>query len=1489
MKTFIRTTCICLMLAAAAVSHAATKEWTGSSGNLWTDGSNWLGGSRPSASDTVAFSSNSTANLSTLLGTDFLITGMLIDNPASDITIGGGNTLTIGTGGIAMTPTAGNLTFNSGVALATNQNWTFSGGKSITINKSLTGTAKLTCVRDKINNRSGSLVLSGTNSFNWLAVRGPNQVYLTGNGRTEVNQRIQVNDGGGWDNACLYIQDNHTLIASSLCIQEAYGHNGHVYQSGGKVVVTNSSDAEGSIKIGHWRNDTSTYEMTGGELFITNSGTYGKLTVGVDGIGEFYLGGGTVMVKQLSMDERSSTPGQIFTMTGGVLRVGANGITTAGGGYTINLGSGRLEAWQSWSSNLRMQLTENNNPVVITPDSGMTISLNGQLSGSGTFIKEGAGTLVLGNNSGANFNDFSGNTIVKEGTLKTINDYGQSRIPHDTTLTVTNGSTLFITGLNSLYGSLGSPDVAMYDSTISLEGVHQHLGNLLLNGSVLITDTNANHYNSEDFSLDGTISVSGSGMSIMTINHGIGLTINSSFNVEDSTGSTAPDLIVNGRGRIRNNVNLTKTGGGTMLLNNTNTYSGITDIQGGTLALSTNGAIAQSSAITMATGSVFDVSDNIAGISIATNQSLTGFGSVNGSIIASNGAQIIPGTENSAGTLTFGGNLTLLNNSKIQYNLTNTTTVGSSTNDLLLVGGNLALNSTADIYITPQSQILLTPGTYRLIEYIGTLSGGAANLSLNDVIRATLTLDDSTAGQINLIVAADGGFKNLSWQGGSGGNAWNNGIAMNWLDGASASLFYSGDSVTFDNTGSANSQVIITEDVYPDGISVTASTDYTLSGSGSIRGDTGLTKTGTGSLTTSNANTYAGTTIIGAGTLIAGNNSALGASDSGTVVSNGATLNLNGFDIGDEQVSIAGTGTYNQGAIISDNAASIANIHRIHLTDDAAIGGEERWDMRSGNSCLLNLNGHTLTKLGTGAPILVNTVISNGTIVINDGGIAMEGSSTTTPGVDKILVNTNATLALAGWGGSPQFSATIALNGGTLGSYGNLGYDNLTPNISMPVTITNTCYFNPADDSINITGTISGSGFFEQNGNGTVNLTATNTYTGGTLVSAGSLQIGNNTTGGSVIGTITNNSNLYFYRTDAFTLINNIRGTGGIYLRTAAGMTVDTNASIEIDRDFNVGQNQYGKLIVADGGFIQSEILQLGNPGGVSGDIIQNGGTVNVTDTRTAYGLRIGHWPSEISSYTMAGGLLECSNTWVHVGWDGIGIMTQSGGEIHTAALDIDGNRPTGPINNTTNTYTMTGGRIIIGAGGIRGNDHAVINLGGGIVESSAPWSCSKNITLTGNGGNVTFNTPGGDITLSGRLSGPGGLTVDGNNTLTLSATNSFSGAATVNSGNLEVTDNSTLGSSSNITVAAGAALAINSDSTIATNAVLNISGTMTIASGVNNTVSELYLGGQAMVAGTWGAPSSPAAHKNSSRFSGSGIITVLNGPPPSGLHFIVR
>ncbi len=114
-----------------------------------------------------------------------------------------------------------------------------------------------------------------------------------------------------------------------------------------------------------------------------------------------------------------------------------------------------------------------------------------------------------------------------------------------------------------------------------------------------------------------------------------------------------------------------------------------------------------------------------------------------------------------------------------------------------------------------------------------------------------------------------------------------------------------------------------------------------------------------------------------------------------------------------------------------------------------------------------------------------------------------------------------------------------------------------------------------------------------QAGSSTLILTGTNTYTGGTTISAGTLQIGNGGTTGSIVGNVLNNSALVFSRSDVLVVDGAISGSGSVTVQNApfAGFTVLT------------ANNTY-----TGGTTISSGTLLLGNGAGgsTSGSIVGN-------------------------------------------------------------------------------------------------------------------------------------------------------------------------------------------------------------------------------------------------------------------------------------------
>src|SRR5438034_184695 len=286
-----------------------------------------------------------------------------------------------------------------------------------------------------------------------------------------------------------------------------------------------------------------------------------------------------------------------------------------------------------------------------------------------------------------------------------------------------------------------------------------------------------------------------------------------------------------------------------------------------------------------------------------------------------------------------------------------------------------------------------------------------------------------------------------------------------------------------------------------------AATTPTITG-GIIAGASPLTKAGTGTLIVSGANTYTGATAISAGTLQLGATNAV-PSGSAVTVSGGATFDLRGFS--DGIGSLAGAGTVTSGA-----AGGVT------LT----AGGNNGSTTFSG--VILNGSGTVaLTKTGTGTLTLSGantysgaTTVSAGVLDVQNntalgatagattvaGGAALqlEGSGPGVAGPDTV----NGT-GVAGGGALRQVANTNTWSGAiTLGSAARVNADAGTLTVSGGIT--NGGFLltvGGAGNTTVSTTVISGTGGLTKDGTGTVTLSANNTYTGTTTVSAGTLLV----------------------------------------------------------------------------------------------------------------------------------------------------------------------------------------------------------------------------------------------------------------------------------------------------------------------------------------------------------------------------------------------
>ncbi len=280
-------------------------------------------------------------------------------------------------------------------------------------------------------------------------------------------------------------------------------------------------------------------------------------------------------------------------------------------------------------------------------------------------------------------------------------------------------------------------------------------------------------------------------------------------------------------GAISGNAALTKTGSGTLTLTANSSHSGASNINAGSLALL----------------GTFGTSP----VAVAANATLTGTGTMGGSLTTAAGAILSPGADNGTAPGTLTAASLSLTSPTLRFDLSNNPASG---NDRILTTGSVTLSGPQNFIFTLTDGDL-APGTYDLITTAGTLTATGVTLisNLPTGTRQSLTLEHSPTGSapgyVRLVVTGDQG--NLTWTG-SNGALWDQQTTASW-SGASPATFYNFDHVLFTDSAT-NGTVTVTQPVAPQSITVTntAARPYTITGA-PITGSTSLMKSGTGSLT----------------------------------------------------------------------------------------------------------------------------------------------------------------------------------------------------------------------------------------------------------------------------------------------------------------------------------------------------------------------------------------------------------------------------------------------------------------------------------------------------------------------------------------------------------------------------------------------------------------------------------------------------------------
>jgi autotransporter-associated beta strand protein len=808
------------------------------------------------------------------------------------------------------------------------------------------------------------------------------------------------------------------------------------------------------------------------------------------------------VAQKVNTNDLVTSSGWLHLPTAGYALYGTGaGATMTLGGNITNFGAGNL---------IDINLTLGATRTILVTNGG-SLEISGDIGGTGglTLVGRNHRLTLSGNNT------FAGNVTVNSGLLVVRNSSSLGAGTKNIVMTAgTAGNPQML--LDGTDGDIDLPANLSFQTSNNNGSLFNAAGNNTIRGNFTLTSGGG----------DTWISVTNGSLTLMgtfTPN-----TTARALRLDGTTEGYHLGTIANGTGA--NSLQLRKLGSGTWTIAGTNTYTRDTSVEAGRLILGATGSIRNTTNINVFAGAILDVSALAGGFTSTAHQVLLGAGVITGDVTTVDGTRLVPGSNGTAGTLSFSNALTL---TSLTTNLFDLSSSPASGNDLVTVGNGLTAGGV--IRITTIAGPLDTANPYRLFDYGGALTGAFSGIEILGS-RYTGAIDTDTVAQVNATFA--GAPLDLVWAGGAA--TWDIDTTVGWN--GNTEKFLIPDNVRFDDSASGNYTVTLAGNLYPSSLIVSGSTDYAFTGAGAIQGATSLVKDGPSTLTLGTANGYTGGTIVQGGTVKLG--AAAGLPNNTTViVDDGAIFDFNGLAPGTARTNtfvIAGDGGDGLGAIRDSLATSIAGnsgIHSLVLSNNATIGTDGRFDIGLGGAAgsRLDGNGYVLTKTGTGTnDIRVQFITNVQTIAIDAGTLRYENFSHTDAGSAGATNVVAAAATLEGWG-NLTLNMPVVLNGGLLRS--GSGAQTWTGDIRLAADST----VGTSAGNITLDGIVSGPGALTKTNGNTLLLGGANTFDGAVWVANGNLQISHDTALGS---------------TAAHTTIMGGNGTGGYALNLASNITV---------------------------------------------------------------------------------------------------------------------------------------------------------------------------------------------------------------------------------------------------------------------------------------------------------------------------------------------
>jgi filamentous hemagglutinin family protein len=1144
-----------------------------------------------------------------------------------------------------------------------------------------------------------------------------------------INARnISIDNTGGSINA----SSGAITAGASTSAGTAISLGGHLTASGNLNLFGASSGGTGISLSGSKNLSGATIQVVG----KTTNGTYGIVlngsntltTTGTSGdslIKGMTTGGGTNALLAWGGLTLTSASGTTLTLWGDGRSTGDRAMRLDGGATTNG-----VVTLQGSSNNATSLMVING---LVTANANSALSITGSTSASNqsaVYFVNGGG-VALKNSATLNING-QNTTSSGAGTGVLIQGAGIYRS------TGTSGA-VTITG-SATTGTAGSTGVSV-QAGVSTDGNIDIQGNVASAAStgVSITSSGGVQVNGSNktINISSNYSVANAGYIKVTGTTGTGSSINlTSTNngisgagtIGDTTNKNASITITQAGtstydGAI-NAANLTKAGTGTLTLGSwvattpvaTNISNAYTVKDGGTLSLSPGATYAQLNPASVNVENASTFSLNAAGNGFWKNTAFNFIGGLGGGTMNLAGNPV--GNIGTTNTFTTSGGATntvtgLLNANSSNVNLSLTTaTSGTALSD----GSYAALAFTTNIQggygIDNGSTVTIDGGGSVLFKdklRATTLNINSGTLQMGDgsaVTAATtpdLTVTNVSIGSnAKLIFNRVDNHTNSSAISGAG-SFIKIGSGTTTLTGdstLSGTTTISGGTLQIGNggaTGALGSGAIVNNAALIINRDNTSSATF----ANAISGTGTLTKTGTGTAILTGDNTYSGATTITTGTLQIGSGSTTGTLGSGSVVDN-STLIFNRSDDITVANAISGTGSIEQ-----------AGTGTTTLTSNNTYSGTTTIS----DGTLQIGNGSTSGSLGSGS------VIDNGTLIFNrSDDITVANAISGTGELEQAGTGTTTLTSNNTYSGTTTISDGILQigNGSTTGSLG-----------SGSVIDNGTLVFNRSN-SITVTNAISGTGELSQAGTGTTILTGNNTYSGTTTINDGTLQIGNDTSTGSLgTGAVINNSLLDFKRSANTLVTNGITGTGDLSATLSAG-GIKFTGDIALDGDVDINASHatnWSGIQLSANLFAGGDIQLSGASTNQYGVLIDAFKTVKTSSNTTQSVTITGDTASSTSGIALIGQILTQNGSTLLA----TGTATNGGKGIYTEITT--GGTNYGKIGSATSGDITLIGTSSGGSAASDLNSNAALNQGHGLLLRGDITTQGK-ISLTGTADN---------------------------------------------------------------------------------------------------------------------------------------------------------